>query len=179
MAAPQQPPPVIPPQPLPPLPPTPTPPPLPNNFMKQLPLYLKLFGLSVAAFSTFIQTEVLPNSEFLALYPNAANIPGICGMIVGVIAVLIGTPVANWNMQKVEDNLKHKDDVIQQKDLTIVQKTQEVDIAECHPSRVPDGVDPVRHRLNHAIVEAVNLDRVDDAGLILAIIPRLLKGGAK
>ncbi len=134
------------------VPPPPAPAPLPSPFMKLLPLYLKVGGLIISNFGVLVQTVMLPNSDFLAQYPNAANIPGICTIIVGIITALLGTPVANANQRKYDAALAHKDKVIVHKDAVIATKGIEVAIAAAAPPLPPEGVDQIKNSVAQTMV---------------------------
>lgn len=164
---------VVPPPPAPP----PAPGPMPSPFMKLLPLYLKVGGLIVSNFGVVVQTVLLPNSDFLAQYPNAANIPGITAIIVGIIVALLGTPVANANTKKLEDVIDHKDAVIDHKDAVIANKGIEIAVVAAAPPVAPEGQDQIKNAIAQTMILCLQTPgRMPDFDVLTAAYKNL-KGG--
>jgi hypothetical protein len=168
---------------VPPLPPSPPP---PSDLQKRIPFYITAVSVAVAGIGTYVQTTLLPNSDFLAMFPYAANIPGICAIVVGFCGTLLASPFfAAANAKKMQDVIDHKDAVIDHKDEVIVNKAVEVEVAAkkidaaaTAPAVVPAGQNKTLFRLIEARNAAVEDDDDEMIDGIRALIRLKKKAGA-
>jgi hypothetical protein len=162
--------------------------PMPSNFEKNLPLYVKIAGVFVAGLGAWIQNTLAPDADFQALFPNAHNAIGVIVMVLGGIGTLCSTFVTNFTNKKYETAIEHKDVVIENKDVVIDHKDAviagkeiEVVAAAEAPPVPPDGVDPVWHSLCSCGAQATALGRTDITRKILDICDSIVtasKAGA-
>ncbi len=161
-------------------------PPLPSDFQKNIPFYVKIAGMAVIALGGWIQNDLAPNADFQAVFPNAHNAIGLVVMVLGGIGALCSKFPENWNNQKFQDAIAHKDAVIDNKEKLITVTTAVVDEAKAvaveaakAPALVPEGENPVEFRLQLAQIESVKAHDFDTATKILEWLKsRGVKAGA-
>lgn len=126
---------------------------------KNLPAILTLIGMAVGSFGVWFQKDVMSDPAFVETFGNWANVPGWAAMISGSISTLVGIWTGKTNVNILET--------------AVVKKDEHIKAALKAPSQVPQGVDPVTHRLNHAMVEALSLSRTAEAQAIMETYTRI------
>lgn len=143
--------------------PIPAPPPAPGDWQKRAVFIIGAISALFTCLGTYVQTTLLPNSEFLAMFPNAANIPGLLSIGVGICGSLLASPwLSAYVTNKMQAVIDHKDDVIDHKDAVIAKTSDLVGQAAAAPALVPTNADPVKFRLKLALREAIDVDAPDE-----------------
>lgn len=137
--------------------------------MQNLPGLMHIAALALGGVGAWLQTSVVKDPSFMSQFGDWSDVPGWLSMIAGVVTALGAQMVSSSNHKNLETAIVKTEQKVE------VAK-QEVEIAAAAPSTVPEGVDPVRHRLNLTVIEALNNDHWETAEYLMKAYPLIGKG---